>query len=78
MPRKLQITVHAQLPANGINGLKTGQVYERAAFSKNALQVANLIWSMRVGVIQDPGPRLGIEVVQVGPRRAAAGGRYVG
>jgi hypothetical protein len=65
--------VSATLPADGLDGIRAGQVYERRLFSADQLAVLRELWSVRAGTVQD-GKYKGTEIVQFN-RKGFSNGR---
>jgi hypothetical protein len=65
----LIMTIHAFLPVSGFDGIKAGEVYERALFTAEQLKALIRIWRIRPGTIRDRGHRQGTEILQFVERR---------
>jgi len=51
------------MPADGIYGIKAGEIYERRLFTLDQLAVLRKLWKVRSGIIQDEGKHKGVEVL---------------
>lgn len=44
--------------------IKAGEIYEEKLFTSGMLSTLMVIWVIRRGTIQDPGPKQGVKVIQ--------------
>lgn len=55
--------IKTSLPATGIDGIKAGDVYERAALTPDQITVLREFWRMQTGTIKDKGPHYNVVVI---------------
>jgi hypothetical protein len=56
--------VKTTLPANGLDGIRHADVYERRLFTADQIAVLRELWTVREGTVQDNGPHKGTKLVQ--------------